>query len=145
MRLEQKFASAIHKQVSDYKKEKADEKIYKRYGSMAYTLPILVRTAGLAQALSFVESKSKQEASHPYTYLLNHLAEVVIENKDGKKLAERSRDADLQNYMYLTRRTMLALKWYKRFAESVLGVTSTTKMEEGDALSGEAILKRGES
>jgi CRISPR-associated protein Cmr5 len=131
MRLEQKFASKIYEQVTDYKKEKADKNIYKRYGSMAYTLPILVRTAGLAQALSFVESKSKQDAVHPYTYLLNHLAEVVIEEKNGKKLAEQSRSADLKNYMYLTRRTMLALKWYKRFAESVLDVTSTTKMEDG--------------
>lgn len=131
MRLEQKFASTIYDQVSAYKKEKADEKIYKRYGSMAYTLPILVRTAGLAQALAFVESKSKKDSAHPYTYLLNHLAEVVIEEKNGKKLAEQSRSAGLQEYMYLTRRTMLALKWYKRFAESVLGITPTTKTEEG--------------
>lgn len=131
MRLEGQFASKIHEQVSAYKKENVDEKIYKRYGSMAYSLPILVRSAGLAQALSFVESKSKKDPAHPYTYLLNHLAEVVIEDKNGSELAKQSRNAGLQEYMYLTRRTMLALKWYKRFAESVLGVTSTTKMEEG--------------
>lgn len=131
MRLEQDFASKIYKQVSAYKEEKADEKIYKRYGSMAYTLPILVRTAGLAQALAFVESKSKKDSAHPYTYLLNHLAEVVINDKNGNEFTKQSRKANLQEYMYLTRRTMLALKWYKRFAESVLGVTSTTEMQEG--------------
>lgn len=130
MRLEQEYAPKIYKQVSDYKKDESDEKIYKRYGSMAYTLPILVRTAGLAQALAFVESKSKKDASHPYTYLLNHLAEVVI-NKSGEEFTKQSRNAGLQEYMYLTRRTLLALKWYKRFAESVLEVTSTTKTKDG--------------
>ncbi len=131
MRLEQEFASKIYDQVSAYKEEKEDEKIYKRYGSMAYTLPILVRTAGLTQALAFVESKSKKDSAHPYTYLLNHLAEVVIKEKNGEEFAKQSRNANLQEYMYLTRRTMWALKWYKRFAESVLGVTSTTEMQEG--------------
>ncbi|MBE7534767.1 MAG: type III-B CRISPR module-associated protein Cmr5 [Anaerolineales bacterium] len=131
MRLEGKFAAAIHKQVSDYKEAEKDEKIQKRYGSMAYRLPILVRSAGLAQALAFVESKSKHEASHPYTYLLNHLAEVVIGNNDGKALAGQSRNADVQEYMYLTQRTMLALKWYKRFAETMLGITPTTAGEDG--------------
>ena len=130
MRLEQEFASKIYEQVSTYRKESTDEKKYKQYGSMAYTLPILVRTAGLAQALAFVESKSKKQP--PYAHLLSHLAEVVINEKDGNKFAEKSRKAGLQEYMYLTRRTMLALKWYKRFAESVLEVTSTDKMDEGD-------------
>jgi len=139
MRLEQDFASKIYDQVStiykqistEYKEKKEAEKIYKRYGSMAYTLPILVRTAGLAQALAFVESKSKKDSNHPYTYLLNHLAEVVINNKNGSEFAKQSREADLQEYMYLTRRTMLALKWYKRFAESVLGIKSTDQIDDG--------------
>ena len=129
MRLEQEFASKIYEQVSAYRKDSTDEKKYKQYGSIAYTLPILVRTAGLAQALAFVESKSKKQT--PYAHLLDHLAEVVINDKDGTKLAEKSRDAGLQEYMYLTRRTMLALKWCKRFAESELGITSTDQPEVG--------------
>lgn len=124
MRLEQRFASKIYEQVSAYK-ESADKK---QYGSMAYTLPILVRTAGLAQALAFVSSKKKAS----YDQLLNHLAKVVIDDKaSGESYLAESRSANIQRYMYLTRRTMLALKWYKRFAESVLDVTSTTKMEDG--------------
>lgn len=131
MRLEQKFASKIYEQVTGYKNMEENKKIQDRYGSMAYKLPILVRSAGLAQALSFIESKSKGDVKHPYTHLLNHLAEVVIENPKGSDFAKQSRNANLQEYMYLTRRTMLALKWYKRFAESVLGVTSTTADEDG--------------
>lgn len=124
MRLEQQFASTIYNQVLAYK-ESADKK---QYGSMAYTLPILVRSAGLAQALAFVASKKKDA----YTNLLNHLAKVVMDEiATGETYLKKSREADLQEYMYLTRRTMLALKWYKRFAESVLEIKSTDQMEEG--------------
>src|SRR5690606_26625119 len=77
MRLEQQFASKIYAQVVGYK----DSPDQKQYGSMAYTLPILVRTAGLAQALAFVSSKKKAS----YDQLLNHLAKVVLdENASGE-------------------------------------------------------------
>jgi len=113
----QEFPTRIYEQVLAYK-GKPDEK---KYGSMAYTLPILIRTAGLAQALAFVQSKKKEAC----TNLLNHLAEVVMNDKDGEKFLEKSRTPNMQEYMYLTRRTMQALKWYKRFAESVLDVKPT--------------------
>jgi CRISPR-associated protein Cmr5 len=125
MRLEQKYVSKIYDQVFAAK----DLQDHKKYGSMAYTLPILVRTAGLAQALAFVTTRGKNKENNPYDRLLDHLAEVVGE-PNRHSFLKKSREADLQEYMYLTRRTMLALKWYKRFAESVLEITSTDKSEE---------------
>ena len=118
--LEQQFAAQIYDQVLPYKgKEEAERK---QYGSMTYTLPILVRSAGLAQALAFVASRKKDV----YDQLLDHLAKVVLGNTADKEgYLEQSRKAEMQEYMRLTRRTMLALKWYKRFAESVLDVKST--------------------
>lgn len=145
MRLEQEFASKIYKQVTDYKEIEKDVKVQERYGSRAYSLPIMVKTAGLAQALAFVQSKSKGDIKHPYTHLLNHLAEVVIEIPNGSEFAKQSRNANLQEYMYLTRRTMLALKWYKRFAESVLDIKPTDNPDDGDALSSEVVSKRGDN
>jgi CRISPR-associated protein Cmr5 len=126
MRLEKEFASKIYNQVFAVK----DLPDHKKYGSMAYALPILVRTAGLAQALAFVTTRGKNKENNPYDRLLDHLAEVVGEPNRGS-LLKKSREAGLQEYMYLTRRTMLALKWYKRFAESVLEVTSTDQPDEG--------------
>ena len=41
-----------------------------KYGSMAHKLPILIRTAGLAQALAFVSARGKEE----HKRLLNDLA-----------------------------------------------------------------------
>ena len=84
------------------------------------------RTAGLAQALAFVESRGKT----PHHELLEHLAQVVSES-DRSHFLDLSRNAQMEEYVYLTRRTMLALKWYKRFAQSVLDVEPTDDAEEG--------------
>ena len=117
--LEQEFAGKIYQQVAEYEKKypKEGDPARKKYGSMAHKLPVLVRTAGLAQALAFVDSRGKDE----HKELLKHLAKVTINAEVGEFLTQ-SRDADLTEYLYLTRKTMLALKWYKRFAQSVLKI-----------------------
>lgn len=97
---------------------------HKKYGAMAHKLPILVRTAGLAQALEFVNTRS----SDVQQQILDHLADVVGVTP-RKTLLDRSRTADLDEYMWLTREVLAALQWYKRFAQSVLHVTAD---EEGD-------------
>ena len=59
--LEQQYAAEIYEQISQYPgnlSEDAPDR--KRYGSMAHKLPILVRQAGLVQALAFVESRNKE-------------------------------------------------------------------------------------
>jgi len=125
---EQKFAATIYAQVCKYPgplDEAAQER--KQYGAMAHKLPILVRSAGLAQALAFVKSRDKE----PYQKLLDHLA-VAVGEENGEALLTQSRDANLMDYIYLTERVMLALKWYKRFAESVLHVVAGDEAE-GDS------------
>lgn len=107
---DQKFAMDAYEKVSRVKKEDASS-----YGSMAHKLPILIRTAGLAQALAFVSSRGKPSQKQ----LIEDISETI-----GKKemLLERARAAELREYMYLTEQVMAALLWYKRFAQSVLGV-----------------------
>ncbi len=118
---EQQYAVTICNQISEYPgKLSEDAADRKRYGAMAHKLPILVRQAGLVQALAFVESRDKE----PYKNLLDHLASTVGEGS-AAGLLTRSRAADLPEYIYLTERVMLALKWYKRFAQSVLKVAPT--------------------
>ncbi len=114
----QTYAALIYAQVSGVPKAEGQ-----KYGTMAFKLPVLVRTAGLAQALAFVESRGSAEQQK----LLQHLgAAVGVPN-----LAERSRNADLGEYMLLTRNVMAALDWYKRYAQSILGVTGDG-LTEGD-------------
>ena len=118
--IDQELAEAAYNRVLAYK----DSPERKKYGAMAHKLPILVRTAGLAESLAFVESRGKG----PQLNLLEDLAQVVsAETRDV--FAEKSRTVEMQEYIFRTRRTLLALKWFKRFAQSVLGVEAT---EEGD-------------
>lgn len=113
--LEQEFAGEIYKRVEAFGEKYGEgHSARKKYGSMAHKLPILVHTAGLAQTLAFVETRGDE----PQT-LLKHLAEVTG-NGDAQNLLRISREADLQEYVYLTRKVLLASKWFKRFAQSVL-------------------------
>ena len=124
---EQQYAGLIFHQILDYSgKYASDTPECKQYGAMAHQLPVLVRTAGLAQALAFANSRKE-----PHRELLGHLAAVVNEENVNQLLA-RSRSAELAEYIYLTERVLSALTWYKRFAQSVLNVSPTTDPEGGD-------------
>ena len=110
------LAEKVYERVAKFK----DSSERKKYGAMAHKLPILVRTSGLAEALAFVESHGKESQ----LVLLEDLAQVVsVETREV--FTKKSREAEIQEYMFRTRRTMLALKWFKRFAQSVLGVDPT--------------------
>ncbi len=120
---DQKYAAAVYKQIEQIKKK--EEKQYKRYGAMAHKLPILIRTAGLAQALEFVNSRGKQEQRQ----LLADLA-VTVGQSDTETLLRQARGVELGEYMRLTQQVMAALLWYKRFAQSVLGVDASEATAE---------------
>jgi CRISPR-associated protein Cmr5 len=114
---DQEYAAKIHKQVSAVKENfKADE--CNKYGGMAHQLPILIRTAGLAQALAFLESRKTEGCRQ----LLNDLS-VTVGRPDT--LLKDARDVGIGEYMYLTRQVLAALLWYKRFAQSILDIKAS--------------------
>lgn len=99
----------------------------KKYGTMAHKLPVLVRTAGLVQAVAFVQTRGSEAQKE----LLSHLAETL--GYEGvNTFAADARTHNLQDYMLLTRRVLAALLWYKRFAESILDVLSSDEDTEGN-------------
>lgn len=122
---EQEYATIVHRQISTFKSaqtdanrhDDTDRALLKQYGAMAHQLPVLVRTAGLAQALTFLETRDGKAQKQ----LLEHLAEVTNSGTAAALLA-RARTADLPAYMRLTQQVLAALVWYKRFAQSVLEV-----------------------
>jgi CRISPR-associated protein Cmr5 len=118
----QEFAETVYHKVKTIKdrkdnKGKEDKAFRLKYGSMSHKLPILIRSAGLVQALEFVASR-KEEALDA---LLDHLAQIVG-SPSGSLLRDEARKADLLGYMRLTNRSLDALTWFKRFAESVLEI-----------------------
>ena len=108
---DQKFAIAVYDRVIQHQNNPKKD----RYGSMAKSLPVLVRTSGLAQAITFLKSKESDGMNRE---LLNDLAASL-----GKaNLVNECLDAPLTEYMVLTKDVLAALLWFKRFSVSVLGV-----------------------
>ncbi len=102
----------------------------KSYGSIAHKLPVLIRNAGLCQALHFLDSRQKEgkasSASEMPGQLLDHLAvqltRVDASIIDRKSLLARARSAELPTYLRLSREAIETAAWYARLAQSVLGV-----------------------
>lgn len=122
MTREQRYASAVYELVEKHvSKEKS---FTDKYGSMAHKLPVLIRTAGLAQALAFVEARHKEGT--PQRQLLQDLTAVL--NQVGQvhgNLGEQSRTVLLDEYMFLTEACIEALLWFKRFGSSLLDADIT--------------------
>lgn len=112
---EQLYANQAYRDVQAFSTQH-EQKERDSYTSTVQSLPVLVRTAGLAQALAFVASRKEtgQQA------ILGHLDTLLRGDLGGESLLDRSRKAELSEYMYLTRQVMSALLWYKRYAEWLL-------------------------
>ena len=124
---DKRYGAAIYDQVKSVLE--GQSKLYrKKYGSMAHKLPVLIRSAGLAQALAFVQARGES----PHQHLLNNLAQVVLgTTHNGNDLAVQSRTTTgLHEYMYLTYEVLAALFWYKRFAQSVLKIDPSDASNE---------------
>src|SRR5690348_6549886 len=114
---DQIYAATVYEQVSTVREKEPE---YKKYGAMAHQLPILIRTAGLVQALTFVEARGKEIQKRLLTDL-----KATIEPNDPRTLLTHAQNAELSEYMCLTQQIMAALLWYKRFAQSILGVDAS--------------------
>ena len=125
---DQEYAIDAYKHVQAIAtKYSADEQSRRRYGSTAHKLPILIRSAGLAQALTFVETRGEGK-DNPYLNFLHDLEATV--GVEAGSLPQKAREAELEHYMYLTQQVLHTLLWYKRFAQSVLGVDASAIMDD---------------
>ncbi len=114
--LQQEYAQKVYERVESFGQHK-DRSEYTEYGSMAHKFPVLVRQAGLVQALAFVHTRGKEA----HKALLEDLAQVVV-GQSAEAFVSQCKSAELMSYMWLTRQTLSALEWFKRFAQSVLEV-----------------------
>ncbi|MFZ1575894.1 MAG: type III-B CRISPR module-associated protein Cmr5 [Chromatiaceae bacterium] len=102
--------------------------IKKKYGALAHKLPGLVLQNGLAQATGFLLAKGQSKPEH--LDLLNDLRSVLhaaraTDADSGQALHTQIIAADLEATMLLTRRTLEAAGWIKRYVQGVLGVDAT--------------------
>ena len=118
--IDQKLAEAAFLCVETQRNlegKRLDKKSYNKYGSFALTLPSLIHTCGLAQAVAFAKIKEKD---HDVLADLAKVLTAVEPQIDGsaEKLIEISRTADVLEYMRLSRRALLAASWIKRWCQA---------------------------
>jgi len=121
--LQQRYAQQVYQKVKWVEQNWSSQQ-GKEYGTMALKLPVLVRQAGLVQALTFVAARGKDSQKR----LLEDLAGVLGFNS-GDNLLQQAQQAQLEDYMYLTRQVLWALEWFKRFAQAILKVEPTDETE----------------
>ena len=139
MNLDQTRASAAYQDVSSIERDtKLKDRDKKSYGTLALKLPALIRTAGLCQALHFIHARAKGDASKPEMHLLSHLAtqlhrvDSTIPERDANKLCHRTREANMREYLHLTREAIATAQWYARLSKSILRVDETSDLEDPD-------------
>lgn len=98
----------------------------KIYGGLCHSFPVLVRQCGLCQALAFSESKSKKASddkkrADAHRLIIQHVGALIGHRDDALKTVQ---EEDATQYMLHTRRVLSAWIYFKRFAESILGVES---------------------
>ena len=101
----------------------------KIYGGLCYSFPILVHTAGLAQAWAFTESKGTVEKGKKPNDREKAHARIL---EDVKALLPPGFDpgkAEVRDYMNATRRVLAAFVFYKRFAKSILNAEASNDTE----------------
>lgn len=115
-------------------KAKENEQLRDKYKSRADNLPVMVMQAGLAQALGFLLAKSKGDVTSPYGRYLADLAIVLqaggaVGFIDGEALQRHVIAAPLSEYRRLTRETLAAAGWLKRFCQAYIKKDKTVAEE----------------
>jgi vacuolar-type H+-ATPase subunit H len=96
----------LKKQHRKSKKDvKKAEKVAEEYKTNAKNLAFLIRSAGLVQALYFTDTRNEGSRK-----LIQDLKTAL----GNQNLLDDARNKPINEYMYLTEKCLLALKWYKR-------------------------------
>ena len=121
-------AGAAYKRVDERRKEAWK----KQYGALAHKLPGMILQNGLAQATGFLLAKGKGNRSPEHLALLGDLNAVLhaagavpAGTADGSALHDLIIGSDLTDTMHLTRRSLEASAWIKRYVQGVLRVDAT--------------------
>lgn len=103
----------------------------KEYGALAHKLPSMILQNGLAQATGFLLAKMSAKENSEHAALLNDLAIVLHRsagrsgNADGESLHRLAIGASAAQTMQLTRHSLEASAWIRRYVQGVLKLSAT--------------------
>lgn len=112
-----RLATEAYRRVNDRK----DKPYEKDYSSLAHSFPSMILRNGLAQATGFLLAKGKDQ----HNALLDDLNEVLraanaTPSPNGGELHDKIINADLSETMQLTRHSLEASAWIKRYSQGLL-------------------------
>ncbi|MCL6580817.1 MAG: type III-B CRISPR module-associated protein Cmr5 [Firmicutes bacterium] len=97
-----------------------DAQIEEEYKALAKRFPALIHNSGLCQAVAFAFSKPEgEDRKGAHRRYLDDLASVMG-FASGQQLHCRCLEAELGEYLLLTRRAMHAAGWLSRYVQAVL-------------------------
>jgi CRISPR-associated protein Cmr5 len=103
-------------------RDKHPEADKQRYATLAYSLPVLLRTAGLAQSVAFLVSRDGNGGK----LLASHLAERLELPTDAVKTFEAVAKAPTIKYLAMTAEALSCADWYVRHVQAVLKIDAAT-------------------
>ena len=107
----------------------------KEYGALAHKLPGMILQNGLAQATGFLLAKGRDEhldLLEDIGAVLRSAGAVPAASADGRALHDLIIGSGLSDTMNLTRRSLEASAWIKRYVQGVLRVDATGDREAAE-------------
>ncbi|PWD81397.1 type III-B CRISPR module-associated protein Cmr5 [Ignatzschineria ureiclastica] len=89
-----------------------------KYRTLALNFPTMIMQSGLSQAVGFLMAKSSS-ADDEYSLLLNHIAKL-LGYPNSSTLHTVILKSSLGEYQLLTRRSLDATAWVKRYTQALL-------------------------
>jgi CRISPR-associated protein Cmr5 len=128
--LDQQRAQAAFKDVSALA-DPGRAAAAKKYASIVHKLPALITSAGLCQALHFIQARGNPDQLLVLDHLASQLKRVDSGIANRQQLMEKVRTAELGTYLRLTQEAFTCAAWYRRMVQGVL------KIEAGEDDGGE--------
>ena len=113
---EQSMAGKAFERVNERQRTLGED--FKEYKSFALSFPSLIHSCGLVQALAYAKKDTKGKDSKIKSGYISDLQEVFNEIDNAGDLPTRSREADVMEYMRITRHAISAASWIKRYCQA---------------------------
>ena len=126
---------AVAKTAYEYVAARRHSPMRKEYSALAHKLPGMILQSGLAQATGFLLAKDKDE----HRALLDDLNAVLraaqaTTTEDGPALHDAVIGSGLQEAVNLTRWSLEASGWIKRYAQAVLDAKTSSEQNTDGVL-----------
>ncbi|MFC2998155.1 type III-B CRISPR module-associated protein Cmr5 [Acinetobacter sichuanensis] len=126
-----KYAELAYPLIEDIQTKKLpeaakDSKFEAKYRTLALNFPTMIMQSGLAQAIGFLMAKDKDE----HRQLLKHIS-TLLDYKNIDEFHKAIRESNITQYQLLTRKSLDATSWLKRYTQALLEKEKSKETSHG--------------